>query len=105
MPKADAIFITHEHGDHLDPKVIGQIKTDKTAIYANASSVKKAGFGEDPRGGGHEEGAGRDGGSGAGVQRFAGSAEVPSKDRKDNGYVLTFGGKRVYVAGGHGGDR
>jgi len=26
MPKADAIFITHEHFDHLNPKVIDQIK-------------------------------------------------------------------------------
>src|ERR1035437_3257547 len=46
MPKADAIFITHEHGDHLNAKVIDQIKKEGTAIYANAASVKKAGFGE-----------------------------------------------------------
>ena len=46
MPKADVILITHEHGDHLDPKVIDRIKKEGTLIYAHASSVKKAGFGQ-----------------------------------------------------------
>jgi len=46
MPKADAIFITHEHFDHLNPKVIDQIKKEGTVICANAASVKKAGFGQ-----------------------------------------------------------
>ena len=46
MPKADAILITHEHFDHLNPKVIDQIKKEGTVIHANAASVKKAGFGE-----------------------------------------------------------
>jgi len=41
-----ATLITHEHFDYLNPKVIDQIKKDGTVIYANASSVKKAGFGQ-----------------------------------------------------------
>ena len=99
MPKADAILITHEHFDHLNPKVINRIKKDSTLIFANASSVKEAGFGQ--------------------VIEIGQSGKVPDitvqavpaynltaerlrfhpKARKDNGYVLTFGDKRVYVAG------
>jgi len=99
MPKADAILITHEHFDHLNPKVIDQIKKQGTVIYANASTVKKAGFGETI-----EVGQSRK------VLDITVQA-VPAynlspdrlryhpKDRKDNGYVLTFGDKRIYVAG------
>jgi L-ascorbate metabolism protein UlaG (beta-lactamase superfamily) len=99
MPKADAIFVTHEHFDHLDPKVIDQIKKENTLVYANASSVKQAGFGQTIE-------------VGRRVKVLDITAEaVPAyninpdrqkyhpKNREDNGYVLTFGDKRVYVAG------
>ena len=46
MPKADAILITHEHGDHLSPTVIDRIKKEGTLVYSSAAAVKKAGFGE-----------------------------------------------------------
>ena len=99
MPKADVILITHEHFDHLNPKVIDRIKKDGTVIYANAASVKKAGFGQAIEVGEKKQ-----------VLDIAVQA-VPAynldpnrqqyhpKDRKDNGYVLTFGDTRVYVAG------
>lgn len=99
MPKADAIFITHEHFDHLNPKVIEQIKKEGTVIYANAASVKKARFGRVIEVGQKKQ-----------VLDIIVEA-VPAynlnpkrqryhpKDRKDNGYVLTFADKRVYVAG------
>ena len=38
MPKADIILVTHQHGDHLDPKAIEKIKTDKTKIFCNEAS-------------------------------------------------------------------
>ena len=99
MPKADVILITHEHHDHLNGKVIKQIRTDETQVLANASTIAQAGFGEVI-----EVGQTR--------QVLDVSVEaVPAynltperlkfhpKARKDNGYVLTFGDKRVYVAG------
>ncbi len=99
LPKADAIFITHEHSDHLSPPTITLLKKEGTLIFANESSVKQAGFGTVIA---------------VGEKRpvFDITVEaVPAynlspdrlqfhpKTRKDNGYVLTFGGKRVYVAG------
>jgi len=99
MPKADAILVTHEHGDHLNPRVIDQIKKEGTRVYANASSVRKAGFGQAMEVG--ERKAILDGTVEA-VAAYNTTAErlkFHPKDRKDNGYVLTFGDKRVYVAG------
>jgi L-ascorbate metabolism protein UlaG (beta-lactamase superfamily) len=99
MPKADAIFITHEHFDHLAPQVIDTLKKPTTQIYMNAASVKKAGFGNVIN-------------VGQTMQVLDITVEaIPAynmtpdrlkyhpKERKDNGYILTFGGKRVYVAG------
>ena len=99
MPKADAILVTHEHGDHLNPGVIGRIKKEGTLVYANASSVRKAGFGQAMEVG--QRKAILDGTVEA-VAAYNTTAErlkFHPKDRKDNGYVLTFGDKRVYVAG------
>lgn len=36
--KADYIFITHEHGDHLSPDVVETVSSDKTVIFSNQKS-------------------------------------------------------------------
>lgn len=99
MPKADAVFITHGHRDHLDPRVIDRIKKDGTVIYASAAAVKQAGFGQIIEVGQKKQILDIT------VQAVPAYNLTPErlkyhpKERKDNGYVLTFGDKRVYVAG------
>jgi L-ascorbate metabolism protein UlaG (beta-lactamase superfamily) len=99
LPKADAIFITHEHGDHLSPKVIDQIKKDGTLIYANAASVKKAGFGTVIEPGDKKDVLDITVEAVPAYNLTPDRLKFHPKDRKDNGYLLTFGGKRVYIAG------
>ena len=99
MPKADAIFITHEHFDHLAPKVIDQIKKPGAVIYANASTVKKAGFGQVIEVGQSKKVLDIAVEAMPAYNITADRLRFHPKDRKDNGYVLTFGDKRVYVAG------
>jgi L-ascorbate metabolism protein UlaG (beta-lactamase superfamily) len=99
MPKADVILITHEHGDHLNPKVIDQIKKDGTLIFANASSVKKAGFGQAVEVGQSKQVLDITVEAVPAYNINAERLKYHPKERKDNGYVLTFGDKRVYVAG------
>ena len=99
MPKADAIFITHEHRDHLDPKAVGHIRKADTVIYASAAAVRKAGFGRVIEVGQTKRVLDIT------VQAVPAYNLTPDrvrfhpKSRKDNGYVLTFADKRVYVAG------
>jgi L-ascorbate metabolism protein UlaG (beta-lactamase superfamily) len=99
MPKADVILITHEHGDHLNPKVIDQIKKDGTLIFANASSVTKAGFGQAIEVGKSKQVLNVTVEAVAAYNINPERLKYHPKERKDNGYVLTFGDKRVYVAG------
>ena len=104
FPKADIILITHEHGDHLDPKAIQAVEKSGTEIIANENSQKKLGKGKM---------TGKQKAVRAGVIVVLLSAAVvavpaynttPGRDKyhprhRDNGYILTFDGLRVYIAG------
>jgi L-ascorbate metabolism protein UlaG (beta-lactamase superfamily) len=94
-PKADVILITHEHGDHLDAKAIQAISTDKTAVIVNPGSSRALPSATVMKNGGTQTVAG------VLVQAVpAYNLEKPFHPRGNgNGYVLTFGDKRVYVAG------
>lgn len=99
MPKADAVFITHEHGDHLSPKVIDRIKKGGTLVYASAATVKQAGFGQVIEVGQKKQVLDITVEAVPAYNLTAERLKYHPKERKDNGYVFTFGNKRVYVAG------
>ena len=101
MPKADLILVTHEHGDHLDPKAIAAIGTGDTRIVVSRSCAGRiAGAIVMANGESRAE---------AGIPIEAVAAYNVEHRRPDgqpyhpkgagNGYVLTFGDKRVYIAG------
>ena len=97
LPKADIILITHEHGDHLDPKAVDAIKTPATEIIATEACkatlptavVMKNGDTRDFQGIKIDA-----------VPAYNSSPGVSFHPKgRGNGYVLTFADKRVYVAG------
>jgi L-ascorbate metabolism protein UlaG (beta-lactamase superfamily) len=95
LPKADLILITHEHGDHLDLKAIQTISTAATAVIVNPGAAKALPNAILMKNG--------DTKTLTGVNIEAVPAYNPEKafhpKGNGNGYVLTFGDKRVYVAG------
>ncbi len=101
LPKASLILVTHEHGDHLDNGAIEKIRTDKTTVVCSVVSGSKiAGAAVLKNGGSNEV-------DGINVEAVPAynlvhmrSAGVPYHAKgAGNGYVITFGNKRIYVAG------
>jgi L-ascorbate metabolism protein UlaG (beta-lactamase superfamily) len=101
IPKADLILLTHEHGDHLDTKAIEILRKQGTELVLTKACAERV-----------------DGGivmQNGDVRTFgelkieavpaynivhkrSGGQPYHPKGR-GNGYVITFGDKRVYIAG------
>jgi L-ascorbate metabolism protein UlaG (beta-lactamase superfamily) len=101
MPKADLILVTHEHGDHLDPKAVAALSTDKTAVVVSPSCAQALPSGTVMANGEVKTAAGFKIEAVPAYnivnKRGSGSPYHPRGD--GNGYVITFGDKRIYVAG------
>jgi len=99
FPKADAILVTHEHGDHLDAQAIGQLKGEGTLLLLNETSRKQIGQGEAIANGETRELPG-----GLMLEAVPAYNTTPGREKfhpkgNGNGYVVDFGGLRIYIAG------
>ena len=99
MPKADYIFITHEHGDHFDKETIALLSTDTTTVIANGRCADMLGQGKAMKNGDMATMA--DGFTVEAVPAYnttEGHLQYHPKGR-DNGYIITIDGLRIYIAG------
>ena len=101
MPKGDVILVTHEHRDHLDLKALEQIRTEKSVVVSTDACAGQI----------HDAVVMKNGN----IKKIEGfqieavpaynlvhmrSEGVPFHPKgMGNGYVITFGDKKVYVAG------
>lgn len=101
LPKADLILITDIHGDHMDPAKVKEIKKDNTVIVAPAA-VAKTVTGATIIGNGESKTI-----EGIQIEAVAmyNLVRGPSQGKffhdkgRGNGYILTLGGKRIYISG------
>lgn len=98
-PKADLLLVTHEHGDHMDPAAVASLETRATRLVSPEATRAKLGKGEALEHGGKIEAAGIAVVAVPAYNTTAGRTNYHPKERKDNGYVLTVGDLRIYVAG------
>lgn len=98
MPKADYIFITHEHFDHLDTAAIKTITGDKTQLITNQSCADMLGYGTVMANGDVLQLA--DDITVEVVPAYNTTAEHQNFHPKgrDNGFILTLDGLRIYIA-------
>lgn len=99
FPKADIILITHEHGDHLDTKAIDMLSKKETTVILNTSSQKKLGKGTIMNNGDKKEIL-----DNIKVEAVPAYNTTPGREmfhprHRDNGYILTIDGLRIYIAG------
>jgi L-ascorbate metabolism protein UlaG (beta-lactamase superfamily) len=100
LPKADLILITHIHGDHMDPDLIKEVSKAGTEILAPASvvatvtSAKAISNGESK----NWEGWTIDAVPAYNLKRGPSPGQLFHPKGRDNGYVLTYGGKRFYFS-------
>ncbi|MBR7055039.1 MAG: MBL fold metallo-hydrolase [Prevotella sp.] len=98
MPKADYIFVTHEHGDHFDKEAIKQLSDDNTKLVTNKRCADMLGYGKVMANG---DVATLDDFTVEAVPAYnttEGRQKFHPKGR-DNGYIITIDGVRIYVAG------
>ncbi len=99
FPKADFILVTHEHFDHYDQAAIGMLTGEKTQVVTNARVAQMLEYGTVMANGDALELL-------ADIRVEAipayntteGHLQFHPKGR-DNGYVLTIDGLRIYIAG------
>jgi len=101
LPKADLILVTHEHSDHLDVKLIDDLKKQGTTLLCNEISASKVPWAMTMKAGDKKE-----------INNISVEA-VPAyniiNERAPGqpfhpkgagvGYILTIGDKRFYIAG------
>ena len=99
MPKADYILITHDHYDHLDKEAIRLLTKESTQLIMNQASAKALGKGKSMANGDKlQQTADISVEAVPAYNITKGHTQFHPKGR-DNGYILSIDGMRIYIAG------
>ena len=101
LPKADIILVTHQHGDHLDPGAIKLIRKDDTSLIYTETCAGQLAGGTVMKNGDVSTV------KGIIIEAVPAYNLIHKRDNGEpfhpkgmgNGYILTLGNQRVYIAG------
>lgn len=99
MPKADFIFVTHEHGDHFDKQAIAALTKERTLLITNRRCADMLGHGN-VMANGDKMTIEPD----IQVEAVPAYNYTPGREQfhpkgRDNGFIITLDGLRIYIAG------
>ena len=101
LPAADVVLITDVHGDHMDPKAIEKVHKAGTTVIAPKAVVEK-GVEATVINNGESKKIGKwniEAIPMYNMTRGPSAGTLYHDKGRGNGYVLTYGGKRFYIAG------
>jgi L-ascorbate metabolism protein UlaG (beta-lactamase superfamily) len=100
-PKADLILITDIHGDHMAPKIVDSLTKPGTVILAPEAVAKTITQAKVIRNGESQTVAGWkiEAVPMYNLTRGPAAGKLYHDKGRGNGYVVTYGGKRIYIAG------
>jgi L-ascorbate metabolism protein UlaG (beta-lactamase superfamily) len=98
FPPPDLILITHIHKDHLAPELVATLKVGKTKIMGSPTVIEQLGYGTAIRNGETTEMLE------LGIEAIAAYNTTTERLKfhpkgRDNGYVLSKKGVRLYISG------
>jgi L-ascorbate metabolism protein UlaG (beta-lactamase superfamily) len=101
LPKADIVLITHEHRDHLDDAALEMVRTGRTVLVLNEAGAAELKSGTIMKNGETKTIGGLtiEAVPAYNIARTRESRQPYHPKGSGNGYIITFGDKRVYVAG------
>ena len=101
LPKADFILLTHDHRDHLDLKALNAVRTEKTVVVLTETCAKQVQGGIVMTNGDVKtvEGLKIEAVPAYNIVHKRDTGEPFHPKGTGNGYLITFGDKRVYLAG------
>ena len=97
--KPDLILVTDIHGDHLDPKTVGALKGEKTLVVAPQACAEKLGEGVSVLANGARTKCGEVEIEAIPMYNLTAERKNFHTKGRGNGYVLSIGGKRIYISG------
>ena len=101
LPKADVILITHEHPDHLDSSAIRLLRTTNTTVVLTATCAEQVSGGMVMKNGDvlTVKGVRIEAVPAYNLVHMRGDGSPFHPQGVGNGYILTLGNQRVYIAG------
>jgi L-ascorbate metabolism protein UlaG (beta-lactamase superfamily) len=101
LPKADLILVTHEHYDHLDIKLINELKKEGTLVFTNEKSTEQLGWAMTMKPGDRQEvnSIVIEAVHAYNIVNMRSPGQPFHPKGTGIGYILTIGGRRFYIAG------